>query len=76
MAKYKERRVELQRAGRGASAAAEVHHRKESQLQLTGWNTPLWCHCMSLMRRTDWICGIWAPNSLLSLNSPFSNRYW
>ena len=44
--------------------------------QGAGLKAPLRCHCMSLMRRTDWIWGSWAPNSAHSLYSPFSNRYW
>lgn len=37
---------------------------------------PFWSHCMSRMRRMDWIWGWKAHHSFQCLKSPVSKRYW
>lgn len=54
--------------------ASRWHAQSEGTSGVT--KVPFWSHCMSRMRRMDWIWGWKADHSFQCRKSPVSKRYW
>lgn len=77
---YKESAEQASMKGGGGAPRGPglVASRRHAQLEGASgvMKVPFWSHCMSRMRRMDWIWGWKADHSFQCRKSPVSKRYW